>query len=390
MDLARYVVEAVVLEGRSYREVARAHGVSKSWVGKVVCRFREGGYEALAPHSRAPVHIPHRTPAETEEAIVRLRRELTDGGFDAGAATIHFHLSAAGCAHVPSVTTIWRVLKRSGLITPEPHKRPNSSWIRFEATLPNECWQSDVTHWMLADGRPIEILNFLDDHSRLVVASEAMTVVRAPDVLRVFTAAAERWGPPASLLTDNGAVFTASYRGGTNIVEAELFARGIAYRHSRPYHPQTCGKIERFHQTLKAYLVCQEAAGTLQVLQAQIEAFVAYYNETRPHRAKGRMTPLAAFQARDKARPGQPMHLPKGTRVRHDRVDQCGVVTLRHRGRLYHIGIGRAHKHTPVIMLVADLEIHVLTEEGEVLRHLTLDPSKNYQGIEPSDVSTMS
>jgi transposase InsO family protein len=382
MDLARYVVETVLVEGRSLREVASAHGVSKSWVHKKVCRFREGGYEALAPRSRAPAHVPHRTPVDIEEAIVALRGELAEAGFDAGAATIHFHLSAQGFERVPSVSTIWRVLRRRGLVTPQPHKRPRSSWIRFEASLPNERWQSDVTHWRLADGTQVDILNFLDDHSRLIVTSEAMCVVRAPDVLRVFTTAAELWGFPASLLTDNGCVYTAWHRGGTNIVEAELLARGIAYHHSRPYHPQTCGKVERFHQTLKGYLAKQQAADTIEALQAQIDTFVTYYNETRPHRAKGRMTPLSAFEALDKARPTGPIFdIPQGTRVRRDRVDSGGTVTLRYRGRLHHIGIGRAHKDTPVIMLVADLDIRVLTEEGEVLRHLTLDPTKNYQAI---------
>jgi len=391
MDLARYVVEAVLVEGRSYREVARAHGVSKSWVGKVVSRFREGGYEALTPRSRAPGHVPHRTPAQIEEQIITIRRELVAAGFDAGAATIHFHLSEAGLKHVPSVSTIWRILKRRGFVTPQPHKRPRSSWVRFEAALPNERWQSDVTHWKLACGTQVDILNFIDDHSRLVVASEAMSVVRAPDVLRVFTDAADLWGYPASLLTDNGCVYTAWHRGGANIVEAELLARGIAYHHSKPYHPQTCGKVERFHQTLKGYLAKQPAAEDLEALQCQIDTFTAYYNEVRPHRARGRMTPRAAFQSRDKAYPvGPKLDVPKGARVRRDRIDSVGRVTLRHRGRLHHIGVGRAHKHTPVIMLVADLDVRILTEEGEVLRHLTLDPTKNYQAIGRCDVSTMS
>lgn len=391
MDLARYVVEAVLVEGRSYREVARAHGVSKSWVGKVVGRFREGGYEALAPRSRAPAHIPHRTPAAIEERIVVLRSELISAGFDAGAVTIHFHLSEEGTEHVPSVSTIWRILKRRGFVTPQSHKRPRSSWIRFEAALPNERWQSDVTHWRIADGTQVDILNFLDDHSRLIVASEAMSVVRAPDVLRVFTHAAELWGYPASLLTDNGCVYTAWHRGGSNIVEAELLSRGIAYHHSRPYHPQTCGKVERFHQTLKGFLAKQPPAEDLKVLQFQIDTFVAYYNEVRPHRARGRMTPKAAFNARDKARPtGPELDLPKGARVRRDRIGSGGTVTLRHKGRLHHIGVGRAHKHKEVIMLVAGLDVRILTEEGEMLRHLTLDPTKNYQAIGNADVSTMS
>lgn len=391
MDLARYVVEAVLLEGRSYREVARAHGVSKSWVGKVVSRFREGGYEALTPRSRAPGHVPNRTPADVEERIVALRGELSKAGFDAGAVTIQFHLTQEGLNHVPSVSTIWRILKRRGFVTPEPHKRPRSSWVRFEAALPNERWQSDVTHWRLADGSQVDILNFLDDHSRLITASKAFRVVCAPDVLRVLCEAATNWGFPASVLTDNGCIYTAWHRGGINVVETELLARGIAYHHSRPYHPQTCGKVERFHQTLKGYLTRQERAGDIETLQTQIDTFIAYYNEVRPHRARGRMTPRTAFDARDKAKPTGPMlDVPKGTRVRRDRIDCSGVVTLRCRGKLHHIGVGRAHKHKAVIMLVADLDVRILTEEGEVLRHLTLDPTKNYQAIGRADVSTMS
>jgi transposase InsO family protein len=391
VDLARYVVEAVLVERRSYREVARAHGVSKSWVAKVVSRYREGGADALAPRSRAPVHIPHRTPVAVEDRIVAIRGELVSAGFDAGAFTIHYHLTEEGLGHVPSVSTIWRVLKRRGFVTPQPHKRPRSSWIRFEAALPNERWQSDVTHWKLACGTQIDILNFLDDHSRLIVASEAMRVVRAPDVLRVFDKAAELWGYPASLLTDNGCVYTAWHRGGANVVETELLARGIAYHHSKPYHPQTCGKIERFHQTLKGFLIRQEPAKDIEELQFQIDAFVTYYNEVRPHRARGRMTPRAAWEARDKARPAEPLFdIPKGTRVRRDRIDGGGAVTLRHKGKLHHIGVGRVHRHKPVIMLVAGLDVRILTEEGEMLRHLTLDPTKNYQAIGNADVSTMS
>jgi transposase len=151
MDLARYVVDAVVLEGRSYREVARAHGVSKSWVGKLVGRYREGGYGAIEPRSRAAKRVPHRVPDEVEDEIVGLRKELAELGLDAGACTIHYHLGLRR-AQVPSVSTIWRVLRRRGFVVPQPHKRPRSSWMRFEAKLPNECWQSDVIHWRLGDG----------------------------------------------------------------------------------------------------------------------------------------------------------------------------------------------------------------------------------------------
>ncbi len=379
MDLARYVVDAVVLEGRSYREVARAHGVSKSYVGKVVGRFRSGGYEALAPRSRAPKRTPHRMPDALEDEIVVLRKELSELGVDAGAQTIHYHLSLRH-RRVPSVAAIWRVLRRRGFVVPEPHKRPRSSWIRFEARLPNECWKSDVTHWRLAGGDDVEIVNFLDDHSRLAVGSRVLRVATAPKVLEVFREAGARWGFPAALLTDNGCVYTTWHRGGPNVMQTELLALGIDYRHSRPYHPQTCGKVERFHQTMKGFLARRPRARSIEELQRQVDRFVAYYNEVRPHRATGRRPPRAAFEARDRARPSGPrIRVGQGVRVRRDRVSKAGNVTLRHGTKLHHIGVGHTHEGKRVTLLVHGLDVRVISEDGELLRHLTLDPTRDYQ-----------
>lgn len=379
MDLARYVVDAVVLEGRSYREVARAHGVSKSWVGKLVGRFREGGYEAITPRSRAARTIPHRTPAELEDQIVGLRKELVDQGFDAGAETIRHHLML-GRADAPSVSTIWRVLRRRGFVTPQPHKRPRSSWIRFEAALPNERWQSDVTHWRMADGSSVEIVNFIDDHSRLAVGSGVVKTATAPKVLALFREAGARWGFPSAVLTDNGCVYTTWHRGGPNVMQTELLALGVAYRHSRPYHPQTCGKVERFHQSMKRFLAAQPKASSISELQAQVDRFVTYYNEVRPHRGIGRRTPKAAWDARDKAEPtGPKIVVGASVRVRRDRIDKVGRVTLRHRSRLHHIGVGRLHKGERVIMLIDGLDVRIVSEKGPLLRHLTLDPTRDYQ-----------
>ena len=393
MELARYVVDAVVLEGRSCREVARAHGVSKSWVAKLVGRYREGGYEAIRPRSRAPVNIPHRTQPELEDEIVALRKSLTELGVDSGAATIQCHLLRRG-GPVPSVSTIWRVLRRRGFVVPEPHKRPRSSWIRFEARLPNECWQSDVTHWRLAGGAEVQIVNVIDDYSRLAVAARVLDVADSPGVLDVFRSAAGTWGLPAAMLSDNGAVYTASYRHGRSALESELLSLGVAFRHSRPYHPQTCGKVERFHQTMKAYLAHQPPAATIAELQAQVDGFVAYYNEVRPHRARGRMTPRAAFEQRDRAGPIRArVAVSNETRVRHDRVDADGKVTLRYRSRLYHVGIGRAFKGRRVVLLVDGLDVRVLDDDGALMRRFLLDPTRNYQPSGrpryPARVSTM-
>ncbi len=306
MALSRYVVDAVVVEGRGVREVARTHGVSKTWVSVQLARYREGGYEALAPRSRRPHSRPNRIPVDLEDQIVRLRKDLVDAGFDGGARTIHWHLSQLR-TDCPSISTIWRVLSRRGFIDPEPKKRPASSLIRFEATLPNECWQADVTHWALRSGRDVEILDFIDDHSRLIVAAKVLRVTKAADVVDTFKEAAETWGYPASVLTDNGAIFNGGPRKGVTVFEALLKDLGIVTKHSRPYHPQTCGKIERFHQTLKRYLDKQPRARSVPELQRQVDRFVTYYNERRPHRSRDYRTPRQAFDALDKARPGDPV-----------------------------------------------------------------------------------
>ena len=379
MSLARYVVDAVVIDGRSVRDVARAHGVSKSWVALLVSRYRQGGYDALEPRSRRPNTIPRRVPDQIEDAIVKIRKELVELGVDAGAETIAWHLERLQIP-APSVATIWRVLKRRGFIVPEPKKRPKASYIRFEAALPNECWQADVTHWALADGTDAEILDFEDDHSRLVVAAIARPVTKARHVLDTFHQAATTWGYPASVLTDNGAIFNAASRGGRTRLETELASLGIIYKHSRPYHPQTCGKIERFHQTLKKFLTKQPPAANIAQLQANIDWFIDYYNNQRPHRAKNRRTPKAAFDALDKARPGTQIAATH-FRVRTDRIDDAGKVTLRYDSKLLKIGVGRAHKHTPVRLYIADRDVRIHTLDGELIRQLTIDPTRTYQPI---------
>lgn len=218
MDKAQYLVEAHLLEGRSVSELAAAHGVHRSWIYKLLARYRTGGYGALEPRSRAPRRSPHRTLAEVVWAIVVLREQLSAEGHDCGAATIAHHL-ARQSDQVPSVSTIWRILRREGLVTPQPQKRPRSSLIRFCAELPNEMWQADVTHWRLAGQGHAEILNMIDDHSRLFLASRAFPTVKAADVVDVFRIAIGLHGAPASLLCDNGAVFTATPRGGKVLLQ---------------------------------------------------------------------------------------------------------------------------------------------------------------------------
>jgi transposase InsO family protein len=333
----------------------------------------------LEARSRRPKSNSKQAPSEVVEEVLRLRRELSGAGFDAGPQTILHHLGGR-FEKLPSAATVWRILKRQGLITPQPHKRPRSSFVRFAAKLPNETWQCDSTPWQLAGGKPVEILNLLDDHSRLLLSSTAYLTVKGGDVVQAFFAASETYGLPASFLSDNGAVFTGRYRGGKVALELELERLGIELKHSSPYHPQTCGKVERLHQTLKRYLLKQVPALSLDQLQAQLNAFREYYNQQRPHRALDRETPKAVYDARLKARPTPP-EAPTHYRVRQDRIDSKGKVTLRYLSKLRHIPVGVAHRNRKVLLLVAGADVRVVTTDGELLRALTLDPGRDYQPL---------
>jgi transposase InsO family protein len=385
MPLAELVITSVKVEGRTKSEVARDYRVSRYWVHQLVKRFEAEGEAAYRPRSKRPHSNPRAVGLGLEDRIIRLRKELTKHGLDAGAETIQVHLLRdPDLTRAPSASTIWRILVRRGFVTPQPKKRPKSAGTRFQADMPNERWQADITHWQLADGTTVEILNIEDDHSRLDLVSDARVSTTGADVVTSFRRGFRRHGIPASVLTDNGMVFTTRHAGGTggrNALELELDLLRVRFRHSRPYHPQTCGKVERFHQTQKKWLAAQPPAATIDQLQRQLDRFRRYYNTTRPHRAIGRRTPAQAYAARPKARPTGP-RLDPHYRVRRDHVDNTGVITLRYNSRLRHIGLGREHSGTRVLALIADLDIRVINAEtGQLLRELTLDPDRDYQPL---------
>ena len=373
----------MVFEKRSVTEVSADYQVSRSWIYELVARYRSEGDAAFEPRSRRPHSSPNATDPATVELIIATRKRLVGSGLDAGMATIRWHLEHHHSV-VVSESTIHRHLRTAGLVEPAPKKRPRNSYIRFEADLPNECWQSDMTHYRLANGVDSEILTWLDDHSRMALSITAHQRVSGQVVVDTFTDTAAEQGIPYSTLTDNGLIFTTRFsgggNGGRNGFEAVLVRMGVIQKNSRPHRPTTCGKVERFQQTLKNWLRAQpDQPATVADLQMLLDAFRDEYNHRRPHRSlANRSTPAVAYRARFKASPTgrDDPHW----RVRHDRIDVGGKITLRHHGRMFKIGIGRHLARTRVICLVKDLDIRIIhAATGEILRTLTLDTTRTYQ-----------
>jgi transposase InsO family protein len=378
MSRARVAVLQVVSKELSVTAAAAEHGISRRHLHRLLARYREGGLDALEPRSRRPKTTPIATPETVRQRVIELRGQLTADGLDAGPVTIAWHLEHEGLP-APSTSTIRRILHAAGLITAQPKKRPRSSYARFEMAQPNEMWQSDFIHWRLADGTDVEVLNWLDDHSRYLLACTAHQPVTGDDVVTVFLGLIEHYGPPAATLTDNGSVYTSRFTGGRNAFEYVLAMLAVCQKNGAPGHPQTQGKTERFHQTLQRWLAARPTARTRAELQQQLDQFREHYNERRPHRALQRRTPGDAYRATPKAAPPSNGHAPGHYRIRYDRLDTKGKMTIRRAGRMHHLGIGTAHARKRVLAFADDHHITVAElATGEVLSRHLIEPHKTY------------
>lgn len=380
-DKNRVIVLAVVEGGLPVAEAARRFGVTRQWVHRLLARYRADGLDGLEPRSRA-AHTPAgRLPDELRAQIIVVRDQLTADGLDAGAESIRDRITRQGTTP-PAASTIYRILRAADRVTPQPHKRPRSSWRRFQAPAPNGCWQSDMTHWRLADATGVEIISWLDDHSRFLLHISVHPVVTAPIVTATFLTTGRIHGLPASTLTDNGLIFTTRFaagKGGPNHFEYVIDTLGIEQKNGHPGHPQTQGKIERFHQTLKRWLTARTPAATTADLQAQLDAFQHVYNHDRPHRALNRRTPAEAYAALPKDQPSLEL-LERHWRVRHDIVDTNGTITVRWAGKLRHLAIGRAHQRADIVLLIAGRDTLVINRTtSEIIAEHHLDDTRDYQ-----------
>jgi transposase InsO family protein len=348
----------------------REHQISRQTFYKYRRQAAELGPAGLEQRSRRPINSPTRTTVEVEEQIVRVRKELDDDGLDNGPWSIRMVLAREAEA-IPSESTIWRILTKRGLVVPEPRKRPKVSMHRFVYPRPNDCWQIDATHWQLADGTTVEIIDIIDDHSRVCPAAVAVPTCTTIGAWDTFTLAGSVWGMPARVLSDNGLAFNASRRKITVTFEANLRAAGVSPIVSTPGHPQTCGKVERFHQTLKKWLSKQPAANDLAELQAQLDRFLDYYNHHRPHRALHGATPASVWAESPRAVPAGHPITDTTTIARNVIVTPNGHIRVDN----HQISVGVDYAGLTVTAFITGIDC-VIFWDRRVVRTLRIDPTR--------------
>lgn len=359
-------------------EFCREHGVSTRTFYRHRARIEAEGL--WRERSRRPRTSPAQTGPELDGLICKLRGELVpDNGADfirVRLQRLHAHTDPVW--RVPSRSTINRVLGRNHLLETNAKKRPRSSWRRFSFAQPRDCYQIDATEVTLADGSKAVVFEVLDDCTRSLIASHAAAAETAAAAVASIKKAFKVYGAPGLVLSDNGAAFThrlINPRAAPSQFARAVAAAGARLIHSSPYHPQTCGKVERHHQTFKKWLNLRQTPKTLRALQRLLDTYHAYYNNERSHSAlPGRSTPQQAWTAA--ATLGGPGHLPVQTdaTVHTGPVFDTGTIRVgKHR-----IGVGRAYKGVALTTIRDNNHATVYNPEGEPIGYAHLEPGKTY------------
>lgn len=354
--------------------VCRELAISRKHYYTLRRRFLDGGVEAIvAGRSRRPRNSPGLVAAAVEDEIVRWRKQLEDSGLDAGAQSIRHRLRRQGVSPLPATSTIHRALRRRDLVVDQPQKRPKAADRRFAYPDPNACWQIDGTEWVLASGAKVCIIKVIDDHSRVALA---MRVSADPENLQdawaALQAAIDRYGVPVRVLSDRGGALNGHPQRQSEF-RRRLRRRGILPVSSRGYHPQTCGKTERSHQTMQKWLRARPAAGTVEELQQLLDTFIEIFNHDRPHQAHDGQTPMSVYTSKAKAVPSG-IIIDTQPNVTHVKVSSRGeVCTGRHS-----IQLGRRWAGAKVTIIREDLNVTVMTNT-EVIRKLVINPDIRYQ-----------
>jgi hypothetical protein len=372
MSVRAAIAAAVQTPGGSVTEFCAAAGISRQTYYRLGERFLQEGAQGLIPRSRRPGTSPNRTPADVEDDVVLARKQLAEQGWDNGAWSIQQRLSRLG-KQAPSVATINRILTRRGLVVPQPRKRPLGPTVRFEYSERNACWQMDGTEWVLADGARATAISVLDDHTRRVLHHAAASE-NGDDVWIAFCKALNGFGLPVRVLTDNGVAFNASRRGWVVDLTANLRALGVQPISSSNGHPQTCGKDERNHSTLKRWLRARPLARDLEEFQAQLDQYDREFNN-RPHQGLGGATPNERWaRARDPERPTPATAAPELT---------IETVTVSARGTVFAgkdaiVQIGTPYSGETVTVIRRGPQVTIMRGKT-LITALAIDPTRCYQ-----------
>lgn len=378
------LMDATITAGAKVGNVSewcRVNGVNRRTFYRHKARIEAEG--SWAPRSRRPTTSPGATPAPVAAEIVRLRGELApDNGADAiiaalGPAAAAQDWAGQGWA-VPHRSTVNKILKRAGLVEPAPAKRPKSSFRRFAYARPRDCYQVDATEVKLAGGCPAVVFDVLDDCTRLLAAATVADAETAAGAVAAITAAAAAHGAPGIVLCDNGAAFTGGPRArgaGASAFARAVAALGARLIHSSPYHPQTCGKIERHHQTLKRWLAARPAPAACGDLQALLDQYRQHYNTRRHHTAIG-TTPQQSWDTAPSH--GGPGHLPR----QDDATVHTLTVAANGSIRLGHLSIHLSNDRAgQAVTAIRDHDrVTCYTPAGDPIGHIRLDHTKRYQG----------
>lgn len=277
--------------GESVAAVCRRQGISRESYYVYRRRYLAEGEAGLEERSRRPLSSPLQIAPWLEAAICELRTRHPRWG----ARRIRAELARAGVEALPAVSTIHKALKRNYLVAPQPPRRARAR-KRFERETPNDLWQIDATRVLLADQTPVWVVDLVDDHARFLVGASAFAAATGEAAWAAFSAAAAEHGLPRQLLSDNGFCFTGRLHGHQVLFERRLAETGVELINSAPYHPETLGKLERLHRTLKEWLADERPAHDLAGLQTLLDRFRFHYNQERPHQGIGDLTPAERYQ----------------------------------------------------------------------------------------------
>jgi transposase InsO family protein len=340
MSLRHEFVTLAAQQSVSLRELCRRFSISPPTGYKWLRRYEAEPAGGLADRSRRPHHAPGQTPPKVEAAVLTARREHPAWG----GRKLRRWLLDRGQAEVPQASTISAILRRNGLLAADqaaPH-----AWQRFEHPAPNDLWQMDFKgHFALPQGR-CHPLTVLDDHSRYNLELAACNNEQHSTVHRRLTGLFERYGLPWAMTMDNGSPWGSDAVHRYTTLTVWLIHLGIQVSHSAPFHPQTQGKLERFHRSLKAEVISVRAWRDLAECQAAFTAWRTVYNHERPHEALGLATPASRYQPSGRAFPTALPPIEYGPDDHVRRVDVNGAIMWR--GQKYRLG--RAFVKQPVAL----------------------------------------